>query len=229
MTNQPPLIFTRAALRELDRRAVDDYKISIPVLMENAGRAVAQHLLTHRPPKGRILVLTGPGNNGGDALVAARWLANANLPVTILLVAPRDKFTGPAAAQLATIDAMHLPVEEATPGHPELRDWIVEGSPADILIDGLFGTGLSRPIAGLTAEIILAANAANRRILAIDIPSGLDTDTGQVLGTAIRATETLSFSGSKPAFAHARQFTGELHISDIGIPRQLLDSLAQKP
>ena len=223
-----PLIFTRSALREIDRRAVDEYKIPIPVLMENAGRAVACHLLTHRPPKGRILILTGPGNNGGDALVAARWLANANLPVTILLAAPRDKFTGPAAAQLATIDAMHLPVEEATLGHPELRDWIVEGDPADILIDGLFGTGLSRPIEGLPAEIILAANASGRRIVAVDIPSGLDADTGEVLGVAIRASETVSFCGGKTGFAKARPYTGEVHIADIGIPRSLLESLAQK-
>jgi NAD(P)H-hydrate epimerase len=223
-----PLIFTRTALRELDRRALDDYKIPIPVLMENAGRAVAQHLLTHRPPKGRVLVLTGPGNNGGDALVTARWLANAGLPVDILLLAGRHAFSGPAAAQLATIDAMKLPVEEASPGHPELRDWIVEGQPGDVLIDGIFGTGLSRPVEGLPAEIIHAANASGRRIVAVDIPSGLNADTGEALGIAIRATETVSFCGSKTGFPKARPYTGELHIADIGIPRQLLESLAQK-
>ncbi len=221
-----PLSFTREALRELDRRAVEEFHIPIRVLMENAGRAVAdvaRHLLKKNA---RALVLAGPGNNGGDGLVAARHLHNAGIPVSILLLAERDRYKDASAAQLATVDAMHLPVDTITPGHAELRDWIVESDPADLLIDALFGTGLTRPVEGLALEVIRAANASRHPILAIDIPSGLDCDTGRPLGEAIRATETVSFCGHKKGFAEARAYLGKVVTADIGAPRELLEQLA---
>ena len=103
----------------------------------------------------------------------------------VLLLAPREKFTEAGAIQLKIIDAMNLPVEILTPGHAEFRDWLVEGSPGDIVVDALFGTGLSRTIEGLTREVIDAINKCGRRVISIDIPSGLDCDTGQPLGIAI--------------------------------------------
>jgi NAD(P)H-hydrate epimerase len=228
-------IFTRAALRELDRRAVDEYHIPILVLMENAGRAVAEAALRHIKGQRPVLILAGPGNNGGDGLVAARHLHNAGVVVSVLLLAAREQYKDAAATQLAIVEAMKLPVETLTPGHAELRDWIVDAAPDDLIIDALFGTGLSRHVEGLPAEVIRAANASGHPILAVDIPSGLDCDTGEPVGTGgggaadtvIRAVETVSFCGGKKGFAKARQFTGRVTIADIGAPIELLRELTR--
>jgi len=228
-------IFTRAALRELDRRAVVEYHIPILSLMENAGRAVAEAALRHIRGRRPVLLLAGPGNNGGDGLVAARYLHNAGMAVSALLLAARTQFQHAAATQLAIVEAMNLPVETLAPGHPELRDWIVDAAPDDLIIDALFGTGLSRPVEGLAADVIRAANASRHPILAVDIPSGLDCDSGLPVGSptgggaadaVIRAVETVSFCGGKMGFANARQFTGKVTVADIGAPLELLRELA---
>jgi hydroxyethylthiazole kinase-like uncharacterized protein yjeF len=225
--SRPPFTFSRDALRELDRRAVEEFHIPILTLMENAGCAVADAALRHlhKSPK-NALIIAGPGNNGGDGLVAARHLHNAGVHITILLLAARDHYKDAAAAQLAITDAMKLRTETLSPDHAELRDWLVDSNPADLIVDALFGTGLSRPIDGLAADVIHAANSAKRSILAVDIPSGLDTDTGQPLGIAIRAAETVSFCGQKKGFPAAHVYTGKINIADIGAPIELLKSLA---
>jgi NAD(P)H-hydrate epimerase len=221
---ETPFTFSRAQLREIDRRCVEEYHLPILVLMENAGRAVAQAALklTHSG----AVILAGPGNNGGDGLVAARHLHNAGVNVTILLLAPRDSYKNAAGKQLAIVDAKKLTVETLSPDHAEFRDWHVDAPPEDIIIDALFGTGLSRPVEGLAADIIRAANASRRKILAIDIPSGLDADTGALLGIAINAAQTVSFCGGKTGFRAAKAFTGTVSVADIGAPRELLAELA---
>ncbi|HVT81979.1 MAG TPA: NAD(P)H-hydrate epimerase [Phycisphaerae bacterium] len=224
--------FTRDALRELDRRAVEEFHIPILVLMENAGRAAADSAARMLKKSGgsKVLILAGPGNNGGDGLVAARHLHNAGVEVAVLLIAERGQFKDAAATQLAIVEAMKLPVETVSRGHAELRDWLVESSPNDLLIDAIFGTGLSRAVEGLAAEVIAAANAGQRQILAVDIPSGLDCDSGEPAGggAVVRAAETISFCGTKPGFARARGYTGKVTVADIGAPHALLDALALK-
>jgi len=225
------LIFTRAALRELDRRAVEEYHIPIVVLMENAGRAVAEAALRHVKGQRRALILAGPGNNGGDGLVAARHLHNAGVAVSVLLLAAREHYKDAAAVQLAIVEAMRMPVETVTAGHAELRDWMVDALPEDLIVDALFGTGLSRRVEGLAAEVIGAVNGSGHPILAVDIPSGLDCDTGGLVGgggaeAVIRAVETVSFCGGKKGFGKARQFTGKVTVADIGAPRELVRELA---
>lgn len=227
-----PLIFSKAGLRELDRRAVEAFHIPILVLMENAGRAVAEAARRRVTGKGKVLILAGPGNNGGDGLVAARHLHNMGTAVMVLLLAGREAYKHAAAAQLEIVTAMKLPVESLSPDHSELRDWLVDSSPDDQLIDALFGTGLSRPPEGLAGDVIGAANASGHPILAVDIPSGLDCDSGQpVAGTeaVIRAAETISFCGLKTGFAKpgAKAFTGKVTVADIGAPRELLRQLAE--
>lgn len=228
------LIFTRDALRELDRRAVEEYGIPILVLMENAGRAVADAALRHLKRGGgkRALILAGPGNNGGDGLVAARHLHNAGIEVSVLLLAQREQFKDAAATQLTIVDAMKLPVDAITAGHAELRDWVVESSPNDVIVDAIFGTGLSRRAEGLAAEVILAANSAGREIVAVDIPSGMDCDSGEgaAKGNAIiRATETVSFCGHKRGFIRGKAFTGKVTVADIGAPHELVHQLSETP
>jgi len=222
-------IFSRAGLRELDRRAVEEYRIPILVLMENAGRAVAQAALRLAKARRPVLILAGPGNNGGDGLVAARHLHNAGVNVTVLLLAQREQYKDAGATQLAIVEAMKLPVETLTGGHAEMRDWLVDSQPEDLIIDALFGTGLARPPEGLGAEVIRAANASGHPILAVDIPSGLDCDTGLAVGaadTVIRAVETVSFCGGKKGFAEAHTYTGRVAIAEIGAPVELLRELA---
>jgi NAD(P)H-hydrate epimerase len=198
--------------------------------MENAGRAVGEAVL--RNNGGRpVLILAGPGNNGGDGMVAARHLHNAGVAVTVLLLAPRDKYRDAAGGQLAILEAMRLPIEVVSAGHAELRDWFVDAMPGDLVVDAIFGTGLSRPPERLFAEVISAVNASGHPVLAVDIPSGLECDSGQPVGSSqavIRATETVSFCGSKKGFAVGKAYTGKVTVADIGAPRQLLESLASK-
>jgi hydroxyethylthiazole kinase-like uncharacterized protein yjeF len=229
-------IFDRASLRELDRRAVEEYHIPILVLMENAGRAVAEAVQRRLKRGGgkKALILAGPGNNGGDGLAASRHLHNAGVGVTVLLAAMREQFKDAAAAQLAIVDAMKLSVEAVAAGHAELRDWVVESAPGDLMVDAIFGTGVSRAVEGLAAEVIAAANGAGRGIVAVDIPSGMDCDSGGPAGgggaegAVIHAAETVSFCGAKKGFAGGKKFTGKVTVADIGVPRELVRELSRR-
>jgi NAD(P)H-hydrate epimerase len=229
--------FTRAGLAELDRRAVEEAGIPILVLMENAGRAVsdaALKMLAHHRER-HVIVVCGAGNNGGDGLVAARHLHNAGVHVTVLLAAERAKFRDAAATHLAVAERMKLAggVAEISAGHAELRDALVDAPPEVLLIDALFGTGLSRKVEGLAAEVIRAMNASRKRILAVDVPSGMDADTGAPAGggapeEVVHAAETVSMCGLKAGFAAGKAFVGKVVVGDIGAPRELLEALAVK-
>ena len=225
-TASPALMFSRDALREIDRRCAQEFHIPILTLMENAGRAVADVAHKHLRLGKAALIVCGPGNNGGDGLVAARHLANANIPVQILLLQPRDQLSAAPAAQLAITDAMKIPTKIETPDHAEIRNWVGESDPQDVLIDAIFGTGLTRDVAGLPRDVIHAINVSRRTVVSVDNPSGLDCDTGKPLGDAIRAAETVSFCGLKPGFKSAPLYTGKISVADIGAPHELLKSLA---
>lgn len=225
MTHPASFTFSRHALSEIDRRAVEEYSIPIMVLMENAGRSVAESILAIKPVPAAVLIVAGSGNNGGDGFVAARHLHNAGINVTILLITSRDKLRGPAAEQLNIIEKMKLPIEEG--GREEVRDWSVEAAPGDIIIDAIFGTGLSRAIEGNAREAIDAINATKRTVVAVDIPSGIDADSGKVLGVAVAATRTVSFCGLKKGFENARSYVGKVTVADIGAPVELLKELAE--
>lgn len=219
------MIFSRSALAEIDRRAIADYHIPILVLMENAGRAVADMMSGYVGPGENVLILIGPGNNGGDGLVVARHLHNAGIQVQILSIAPLSKFRDAPALHLQTIQAMGIPVGEIDASLSQLRDWLATTRFTDDIVDAMFGTGLSREVSGVARQVIETINASNRTVYAVDIPSGLDCDTGAPLGTAIRANLTISFCGHKRGFANARDYTGEVIIGDIGAPKELLNEL----
>ena len=226
----PPLLwFSRAGLAEIDRRATTDYRISVAALMENAGRTLAEITRSYMGAASRVLVVAGPGNNGGDGLVAARHLANRGHPVRVLLAAPEEKFSGSAAEQLHTIRAMGAAGAPAADPVAALKCWLAESSVEDTIIDALFGTGLSRPVRGLAADLIAAMNHSGRRVISADIPSGLDCDTGEAWGHAVQAVHTVSFCGMKIGFAQpaAASYLGQCSIGDIGVPRRLLEALAQ--
>jgi hydroxyethylthiazole kinase-like uncharacterized protein yjeF len=180
-----------------------------PALMEAAGRAVARAIQRHTK-RSRVLVLAGPGNNGGDGYIAARLLSEDGWPVRLAALAPPrpDSDAAGAARRWAG------PIVPFTPG---------EAARADIVIDAVFGAGLSRPVTGLAAETLQAA----KRIVAIDVPSGLDGATGLTLGYAPPAELTVTFFRLKPGhlLLPGRDLCGRIELTDIGIPDSVLDAI----
>lgn len=181
-----PVFLTRD-IRKIEREAMA--RLPPPPLMVRAGSVVAEHARDMLGERGRrVLVLAGPGNNGGDALVAARQLVEWWHEVTVVFTGREDKLSGEARAALASWRAVQGGLHDTVPAR---HKW-------DLIVDGLFGIGLDRPLDARHCELVNWSNATAMPILAIDIPSGLHADSGRVLGTAICATETLTFIGLKP-------------------------------
>ncbi len=227
--DRPMLWFSRAQLMQVDRRAVEEFGISVLMLMENAGREVAQVARSYTMEGSSVLILAGAGNNGGDGLVAARHLANHGHRVTILLTVDEHKFTGAAQTQLQIIRKMGIPLAILPRQKGAFTQWLEHSDVGDAVVDAIFGTGLNRPLDGSIQELIAAVNQSNRRVISVDIPSGLECDTGQALGGAVRATHTVSFCGMKIGFeaADAISYLGQLSIGDIGAPQSLLQACSQ--
>jgi NAD(P)H-hydrate epimerase len=218
------LTLTAAQSRALDRFAIDTLGIPGVVLMENAGRNVA-HLLLSLGVRGPVVVCCGKGNNGGDGFVVARHLDVAGVQTRTVLFADPATLTGDAAVNSAILTKCGLSVETMPAlDEPRLAQMLAS---ADWIVDALFGSGLKGEIRSPFDRIIAAINAANKRVLAVDVPSGLDADTGHPLGVAVRATHTATVAANKAGFvhAHARPYVGEVHVIDVGVPPRLLSSL----
>ena len=223
--------FSRAALSKIDRVCVERYSIPSVVLMENAAigasrLAVAEFRLV---PGSRVLIVCGTGNNGGDGLAMARHLHNAGAGVRVVMAGPEARLTPDAAMNYRAVRAMNLPVTE---GGASTCCAGVAGWRGNLMIDALLGTGLQHPIYAPLDAFITAINesaAAGTPVLAVDLPSGLDCDTGEALGGAVRATLTVSFVGRKKAFRNpaSAAFTGRVECVGIGAPRELVDRLAE--
>ena len=208
---------TSAEIAALDRAATDTYGISVRTLMEQAGRGVAEaalRILGARP--GRIAVLAGKGNNGGDGFVAARLLRAAGAQVTAVLVAPAEEYTGEAGRTLADARAAGVEIAATPP--------IALGA-YDLIIDALFGTGFRGPARGAPRALIEAANASRAPVLAVDVPSGLDADTGQPEGPAIHAVATVTMGLPKVGLLvyPGAELAGTIYVADIGYPPALAD------
>jgi NAD(P)H-hydrate epimerase len=219
-------VVTAAEMRALDRATIDDIGIPALTLMETAGRAVAHVALEMLETSGHIAVVCGPGNNGGDGFVAARVLRDLGHDAVVYLAAPRDSVKGDAAAHLAILERAggFVRMIDSPPGLDELGDEIAN---AILAIDALFGVGLARPITGHLADVVAAINAAPLR-LAVDIPSGLDADTGRVLGTCVEADGTVTMAALKIALASAPGFAhcGTIDVADIGVPSGVIATQA---
>jgi NAD(P)H-hydrate epimerase len=186
-------------MKEMDRRTIQEMGIAGIVLMENAARGATRRFLDHfTPGKGaRVLILCGRGNNGGDGYVMARYLRGSGLEVTVLVLSSWGKISGDALTNLEIIKKMGgLRVLEV----PDEAQWETrrrEMESHDYIIDGILGTGINAPVEGFYREGIEAANDSGKRIMAIDIPSGLNADNGQVMGVAVRADLTVTFGFPK--------------------------------
>lgn len=218
---------TRDEMREFDRKAIEEYKIPGLVLMENAGRNVAEEVLkmTSNPQQTKVAVLCGKGNNGGDGFVIARHLYNHHIPVKIFLVArvPVILKDGEAGINLQILLHMKIPVREVL-DTTEVISILKELGSYDIIIDALFGTGLSGEVREPFKTFIYGVNKLNKTIISVDIPSGLDCNDGKVLGSAIKANKTVTFAASKRGFylGNGPTHTGEIIVTDIGIPRDIV-------
>lgn len=209
--------------RAVDRIAVERYGMTGLVLMENAGRGCAE-LLLRLGVSGRVAICCGSGNNGGDGFVIARHLENAGVEVEIGLFADSAQIQGDALANLRIVQAAGTPLKEfgSNATTADAAGFLLE---ADWVVDALLGTGVAGPVRGAAAIVIAAMNRQSRPVLAIDLPSGLDCDTGQPWGECVRATHTATMVAAKKGFAAANEYTGTVHVIDIGIPLQLLTCL----
>ncbi len=207
----PAQIFTVSQIYALERYAIDDLGVPAGTLMERAGEAAFAALGTCWPSAQRIVVLCGGGNNAGDGYVLAR-LARAD-HLNVIVVPLSDPATLPTDARAA--------YERYVAAGGKVERWeAVDFRQANVVIDAIFGTGLNRRIDAALCEKIVTINAANVPILALDIPSGLHGDTGQVLGVAVRAHRTVTFVGLKLGFyvGEGVNYTGTVMFDDLGIP-----------
>ncbi len=221
-------VVTSAQMRELDRRTIEEIGIPGAVLMENAGRGAASVLLASFAGlrEGPVAVVCGQGNNGGDGFVVARVLAQRGIAAKVFILAPPERLTGDARLYFDVLRKMEVPVEslaETGVTARVRRQW----REASCIVDALFGTGLARPVSGLYRNAIEAIGSSGRPVLAVDIPSGIDADTGRILGVAVKAQCTATFGFPKRGlFIHpGADHAGRIECVDIGIPAGLAREL----
>lgn len=225
-----PVTLNRQQCRELDRRASDEYGVPSIVLMENAGRGVADKLCQFGID-GRVVILCGPGNNGGDGYVIARHLDLRGVPVQLIEVGSpsrRDDANKPNDAAINRLIAQRAGLPLVTLADASPLAELLRG--ASWVVDALLGTGSQGEPREPFAAAIKAINAAGCPTVAVDVPSGLDCDLGVVSPLTVRALHTCTFVAAKPGFYSpgADTYTGTIHVLDIGAPRSLIeDALRQ--
>jgi len=201
-------VYTTAEIRRIEALAAA--LPEPPQLMERAGLAAAQLARGIAQDTGKpILVLAGPGNNGGDAFVIARHLKQWWFDVAVVFTGTEEKLSDDARAALAAWREAGGTVLTAVPAH---RDWA-------LIIDGLFGIGLQRPVGCTHANLVVMMNDSRTQVLAVDVPSGLESDTGRVMGCAVRAKHTVTFIGLKPGLLtlDGPDHCGALHVANLGL------------
>lgn len=218
--NVPAL--TRDQVREVDRIAIEQFAMPGIVLMENAGRSAAE-IIDRLAETGQITILCGSGNNAGDGYVIARHLQLAGRPVRIVSLVDPRKLQGDARTNATIAEKSDLDIRCVE--HQSDLTGAISGSAA--IVDCLLGTGARGPLRGLFADAVSAANAIAAQRFAIDIPTGLDCDSGEAGDPTFRADHTITFVARKTGFQrqNADAYVGEVHEVGIGVPQKLLDQL----
>ena len=206
-------VYTTAQVRDLDRLAIEECGIHAYTLMERAGQALLRYLKLHWPKVQRICVVCGMGNNGGDGYVLGRLARQQGIKVTLLTLAEPANLTGAARQACQDYFAAGGVIDNYQGELPDV----------DVIVDAIFGTGLTRALEGAYKSAIDAINQQATPVLSADIPSGLNADTGQVFGSAIKAQVTVSFIGLKQGLltGQARDYTGQIHLESLSIPPAL--------
>ncbi|MBL9018320.1 MAG: NAD(P)H-hydrate dehydratase [Myxococcales bacterium] len=221
-------VVTAEEMRALDRATMEEVGIPGLTLMETAGRGVTAAVLRARSRHGHVAVVCGPGNNGGDGFVVARVLRDHGVDAIAYLAAPRDAVKGDARAHLEILEkAGGLVRMIATPAQLDEVALAIAG--AEVCVDALFGIGAVRPIEGHLAEVVGTINRA-RIVIAVDVPSGIDSDTGRAMGPAVNAHRTVTMGALKVGLASAPGFAacGEVEVCDIGIPAGVIATAGVK-
>jgi NAD(P)H-hydrate epimerase len=220
---------TRDEVRDVDRRAIEQLGLPGIVLMENAGRGAAE-LLISLGIDGPVAVVAGKGNNGGDGFVIARHLENHGCDVRVLLFADPKELSGDAATNYRVLCAAGSPIRNCL-AETDPSGWKKDLGSCSWIVDALLGTGTRGTVREPFGTVIEQINASARRVLAVDLPSGLDCDTGRPLGPCVRAAHTATFVAPKRGFdaPGAAAYTGLVHVVDIGVPRTLLAAFAPPP
>jgi len=213
-------IATREQVREIDRATIEDYGVPGLVLMENAGRAAADVLLEEYPFAESVAVFAGAGNNGGDGFVIARHLIGQGLDVTVYLAADPAKYRRDALTNFKSLKNLGCPMVE-------LKDSTRKYKPADVIVDALFGTGLDRNVEGFYKKLIEFINDQPVPKLAVDVPSGLDANTGLPLGAAVKADITVTFILPKVGVSiyPGVDYAGRLYVADLTTPKALEENI----
>ncbi|WP_042252413.1 NAD(P)H-hydrate epimerase, partial [Nitrospina gracilis] len=218
-------VATALEMQAADRTAIERFKIPGLILMENAGRNVVDLMFTRIPDLAdkKVAVLAGKGNNGGDGFVIARHLHQSGVGVRVLLAGKVGDLKGDARTNADIAIAIGIPVAEMNERNLNSQNHSLRHS--HILVDALFGTGLSKPAGGLYAKLIQKINAAKKYVVAVDFPSGIDADSGQVNGPCVQANLTAALALFKRSHLlyPAAEMMGEIVQFDIGIPRQAVE------
>ena len=216
-------LVTAKQMRELDRQAIEERNIPGTTLMLNAAEHIATAAMKHVPPGGCVAVFCGPGNNGGDGIGAAAYLHDKGVSVRTFLIGDESELTPDAMNMQVRYNTLGGSVEPFTPS-VDLVDYV--GSCA-VVIDALFGTGLNTALKSDALSAVSVINSSRALVISADIPSGVHADTGAILGDAVKADMTVTFSFAKPGhfIEPGCIYCGELHVCDIGIPRDLFSGV----
>ena len=219
-------VLSRAQMRAYDKFAIETCHVPGVVLMENAGRGAADVIARIAGADARIVIVCGAGNNGGDGFALGRHLLSREFEVHCFLLAPSEKVTGDARINHDAYIDLGGHYTELPPGK-ELGPLEDELSRATMAVDALFGTGLTRPIEGHLKDVIEVINQFQIHRVALDIPSGLDADTGTPLGVAVRAHDTVTFGCLKMGLLtpEGARLSGHVHVVDLGVPSMVLDEV----
>jgi hydroxyethylthiazole kinase-like uncharacterized protein yjeF len=216
------IVLSRDEVRAFDAWAINTLGIPGVVLMENAGRSCAElvreKLAGVANPK--VCIFCGTGNNGGDGYVIARHLLNRGFKVVVVLCGDRNKVKGDAKINLDILEKLGQTIEQLNLDGGDIPSRVKTfAADACLLVDAIFGTGLSGQLSDKYKQLIESINAEHCPILAVDIPSGLDCDTGEPLGAAVRASYTVTFVAVKKGFSSAKAgaYTGEIFVASIGV------------
>lgn len=221
------VVMSRSEVRRFDAWAINELGIPGIVLMENAGRSCAELIIDKLADidNPKVCIFCGTGNNGGDGYVIARHLTCADIDARVVICGDKSKIKGDALTNLNIIEGLKLSIHqlEMTPGQivKQVKEF---ASGSDVLVDALFGTGLKGELTAPYPELINAINTCNPPVVVVDIPSGLDCDTGRPLGEAIKAVDTVTFAAVKKGFvagADSINYTGQIHIASIGVEPHL--------
>lgn len=219
-----PVLVTAEEMRQMDRRTIEEFSIPGLLLMENAGLQVVNHAERRFGSwRGkRVLVLCGGGNNGGDGMVVARHAAQRGAEVQVVLAADPAKVTGDARTNLQIVQKLGLPIH-ALRSVDELTPIWKQGW--DLVVDALLGVGIKGEVRGLIGEVIRFFEECAAPVVAVDVPSGIDADTGAVCGYAMRADLTVTFGAMKVGLAvyPGAEYAGEVVVADIGVPESVVE------